>query len=110
MRVVRLLFLTALPMLIAGCGHGNPGVSAYWRHLAVGPGGKTLELQWTGGVGDKLDRIDTEETPRTVKITVHVHVFRGPRIAILAVYDATVHLRKPLDNRELLHGRVNYAR
>ena len=57
----------------------------------------------------ELDRVDAQETPTQVFVTVLVqwHPPAGGSFAWEQEHDATVHLSRPLGERELLHAPVD---
>jgi hypothetical protein len=107
---LRPVLLVTIPVALAACGGLGHQTTAGWRLERVEPDGRTLQISWAHGVGDEIERIDAAEAAHSVTITVYVSVFRGARSLQLLASTAVVQLRKPLGDRRLLHGPVNYLR
>jgi hypothetical protein len=80
-----------------------------WDHVDVGPDGRTLTIVYTGGVSPcyVLDRVDVDEEPDTVTITLyqgHEPNADGVCIDIALLYSTQVVLAEPLGDRELVDG------
>lgn len=89
--------------------HAPRFLSVPWQ-LAAPPGdGTELEIRFARNGHEALDRVDVQETPTQVFVTVIVH-WRphvvGP-FAAETEETATVPLDRPLGDRELIHGATD---
>jgi hypothetical protein len=83
-------------------------VSVPWELVAAPPDEPALTISYRSGEYMELDRIDAQETPTQLFVTV---LLRGEPPAsswsALAEHEAVVPLSRPLGERELVHAPVD---
>jgi hypothetical protein len=98
------------PPAPAALPEGPRFVSAPWRLTTEASEDRAeLSIRYRGGEHMELDRIDVQETPTQVFVTVLMR-WRPPaggRLAWDREHDATAPLSRPLGARELLHAPVD---
>ena len=84
-------------------------LSVPWQLVAPPDDGTELEIRFARNGHEALDRVDVQETPTQVFVTVIVH-WRPHVVGSFAAETeetATVALDRPLGNRELIHGATD---
>jgi hypothetical protein len=80
-----------------------------WERIDVGSDGRTLTVHFVGGVAPcyVLDRVDVDEAPDTVTVTLfqgHDPNADGACIDIGVYYSTEITLAEPLGDRVLVDG------
>jgi len=88
-------------------------VSVAWTLVASNPAEPGLTISWAGDEHMELDRVDAQETPTQVFVTVLVRwsppTGAGEGSAQTREHEAVVVLSGPLGTRELVHTPVDLA-
>jgi hypothetical protein len=84
-------------------------VSVPWTLVEADPTEPRLRIRCSGDQQMELDRIDAQETPTQVFVTVLMrrHSPAGGRFALEEEHEAVVSLSSPLGTRELVHTPVD---
>jgi hypothetical protein len=93
-------------------GPAAPGtrfVSVPWEPVAAPEDEPALTIRYRGDEDMELDRIDAQETPTQLFVTVLMRRRppAGGRFALTREHEAVVPLSRPLGERELVHAPVD---
>jgi hypothetical protein len=96
------------PRAVAPLEPGDRFVSVPWALVAAPQDRAELTIGHAGGAGMELDRVDAQETPTQVFVTVLMRRRRaaGPPVERPQL-EAAVALSRPLGARELVHAPVD---
>jgi hypothetical protein len=84
-------------------------VSVPWTLVAASEAEPRLTIRYVGDARMELDRVDAQETPTQVFVTVLMRRRApvGDKLASAQEHEAVVPLAQPLGERELVHAPVD---